>query len=131
MVSASSITEAKLFDRALTRFHVDTESVEQTSSNLRHVVECLTELGKDGKHEFQVKHMVLFGQLMQRLEKLYPRLAPKVILPSCTATTAEVVTSVGDLIGSSRKLPSFLENGEADMLIQLKKELEDSKIGKR
>lgn len=63
MVIAMSITEVRLFDRALTRFHIDTESVERTSSNLRHVVGCLTELGKDGNHEFQVKHMVLLGQL--------------------------------------------------------------------
>ena len=130
MVSAMSITEGKLFDRALTKLHVNTESVEQTSSNLRHVVECLTELGKNGKHEFQVKHMVLLGQLMQRLEELYPGLAPGVVLPSCQATLAEAVTAVGDLIDSSQKLPNFLENGEVDVLIELKKELEGPKIGK-
>lgn len=131
-VSVISSTEAKLFDRALTRYRIDTESVQRTSSDLRRVVECLTESDKNRRQDLQVKHMVFLGQLMQRLEELYPQIAPKIIIPDSaesanTATNANAIAAVEGLIESVQTLPEFLKNGEADILVELKTDLEGEK----
>lgn len=119
-------TETKTFDRALTRLWIDIESVELTNSQLLRLAGCLKGLGKD---IISLRHAMLLGQLEERLKEWRRELAADMVRPDHAAevkgaTIDEATIAVNNFINSVRELPEFLKSGEAEMLTELKTDLE-------
>ncbi|KAG9700669.1 hypothetical protein KCV03_g9215, partial [Aureobasidium melanogenum] len=87
---------------------------------------CLKGLGKD---IISLRHAMLLGQLEERLKKWRCELAADMVRPDHAAevkgaTIDEATIAVNSFINSIRELPEFLESGEAEMLTELKTDLE-------